>query len=175
VVAVAGQFLRRTTQAGCDIGQLAIGGNHDNALSVALKIRYGDFDYFIGGDLTGGGNRTHQVEQAIAESVGNVDVLKVNHHGSATSSSDVFLNYLRPEVAVISVGNGGVNRHYGLPRQDVLDRIAALSNHPVIFLTQRGEGGSISNQYVEDRDGVSHATRRGYSVNGIVFPVDEAG
>lgn len=88
--------------------------NDENDASVALKIRYGGFDYFIGGDLTGGGRsgtrRTKDVESLVAPVVGDVDVLKVSHHGSLTSSNETVLTALRPEVAVISVGDGGSNR-----------------------------------------------------------------
>jgi len=51
----------------------------------------------------------------------HADVLKVGHHGSATSSSDAFLDAVRPRVALVSVG---ARNRYGHPNADVLARLA---------------------------------------------------
>lgn len=49
-----------------------------------------------------------------------IDVLKVGHHGSKTSSSDEFLNVISPTYAVISVGE---DNKYGHPNQSILQRL----------------------------------------------------
>ena len=51
-------------------------------------------------------------------------VLKVGHHGSKTSSSDMFINMVKPYVSVLSVGE---NNRYGLPNDFVLDRLCKIS------------------------------------------------
>ncbi|MEC0243082.1 ComEC/Rec2 family competence protein [Paenibacillus dokdonensis] len=53
---------------------------------------------------------------------GSVDVIKIAHHGSKSSSSEDWLHYWRPRAAVISAG---VNNLYGHPHADVVERIAA--------------------------------------------------
>ena len=50
----------------------------------------------------------------------NIDVLKVGHHGSKTSSSKKFINKINPEYSVISVGK---NNRYGNPNKEVLDNL----------------------------------------------------
>ena len=49
----------------------------------------------------------------------NVDILKVGHHGSKTSSTNEFVRNIRPKYALISVGR---NNHYGHPATEVIER-----------------------------------------------------
>ena len=48
----------------------------------------------------------------------DIDVLKVGHHGSYTSTTDEYVKAIRPEYAIIQVGEGNTYRH---PRQETLD------------------------------------------------------
>ena len=50
----------------------------------------------------------------------NIDVLKVGHHGSRTSSSKDFINDINPKYSIISVGK---NNRYGHPNKEVLDNL----------------------------------------------------
>ena len=50
----------------------------------------------------------------------NIDILKVGHHGSKTSSSEVFIKNTKPKYSVISVGK---NNRYGHPNKEVLDNL----------------------------------------------------
>ena len=47
-------------------------------------------------------------------------VLKVSHHGSKTSTSNEFLNYVTPEISFISAG---INNSFGHPSEEVLRRL----------------------------------------------------
>ncbi len=49
------------------------------------------------------------------------DVLKIGHHGSKTSTSENFLGWVNPDLAVISAGK---NNKYGHPHQEVTERLA---------------------------------------------------
>ena len=50
--------------------------------------------------------------------ISNIDVLKVGHHGSKTSSSEIFINEMNPKYSIISVGK---NNRYGHPNKEVLN------------------------------------------------------
>ena len=50
----------------------------------------------------------------------DIDVLKVGHHGSKTSSSEKFIAEIKPKYSVISVGK---NNRYGHPNKEVLENL----------------------------------------------------
>ena len=50
----------------------------------------------------------------------NIDVLKVGHHGSKTSSGKEFINEINPKYSIISVGK---NNRYGHPNKETLDNL----------------------------------------------------
>ena len=50
----------------------------------------------------------------------DIDVLKIGHHGSKTSSSQEFINKIQPKYSIISVGK---NNRYGHPNKEVLDNL----------------------------------------------------
>ena len=53
-------------------------------------------------------------------SLSNIDILKVGHHGSSTSSNSYFINSINPKYSIISVGK---NNKYGHPERIVLDNL----------------------------------------------------
>ncbi|MEW6734289.1 MAG: lamin tail domain-containing protein [Acidobacteriota bacterium] len=119
-------------------------GNIDeNARSIAIVIRYGTFDYIIASDLTGGGSSggvtKPDVETKLAPYIGDVDVMHVSHHGSRTSTNQTWVNTLKAEQSVISLGDGNT---FGHPTQDVLDRLTNSANMINIWQTQAGSGGN---------------------------------
>lgn len=52
--------------------------------------------------------------------INNVDILKVGHHGSKTSSSNKFIDKINPKYSIISVGK---NNRYGHPNKEALDNL----------------------------------------------------
>jgi competence protein ComEC len=88
-----------------------------NAASVVLWLRYGEFSALLDGDAPS------PVEEEAAAATGPVTVLKVGHHGSATSSSAAFLARAHPALALISVGRGNT---FGHPTPEALARLEAI-------------------------------------------------
>jgi hypothetical protein len=79
----------------------------ENTHSAALRLRYGRFKYYTGGDLPGSpadeGPLARDMESAIAWVTGRVDVAVLNHHGNSDGSNAFFLSVLRPRVAIANV------------------------------------------------------------------------
>ena len=87
-----------------------------NEISNVYRIKYGDISFLITGDLVKEMEGDMLREKIDVRST----VLKVGHHGSATSSSPEFLKAVNADCAVICVGAGN---NIGHPRQEVLDRL----------------------------------------------------
>jgi competence protein ComEC len=97
-----------------------------NEESVVLLVEYGATRLVFTGDAG------VPVERRLAGRVGDVDVLKIGHHGSASATSAAWLDELRPEEAVISVG---ARNRYGHPAPGVLERLASRAVH--VYRTDR--------------------------------------
>ena len=69
----------------------------------------------------GDASTTTKKEILTRYNLSNIDVLKVGHHGSKTSSSKDFINEINPKYSIISVGK---NNRYGHPNKEVLDNLS---------------------------------------------------
>lgn len=97
---------------------LAPNAQYDNInnYSVVLKITYGNRKFLFTGDA-----ETESEKDMIDAGFDlNSDVLKVGHHGSKTSTSQKFLDAVKPKYAVISVGPDQNN----LPKKETLNRLS---------------------------------------------------
>ncbi len=94
-----------------------------NASSIVLLLRYGKTEFLFTGDLP------QNIEEYMVVKYDEKlksEVLKVGHHGSNTSSSQIFLDTVSPEYVVIQAGK---NNRYGHPHKDVLDRIGTTGSY----------------------------------------------
>ncbi len=87
-----------------------------NGHSVVLLLRWGAFSALLTGDAPA------DEEERVERGVGPVDLLKVAHHGSGTSSPVDVVDRLRPAVALVSVGR---HNRYGHPDPRVVARLGA--------------------------------------------------
>ena len=99
----------------------------ENALSVVFLLKYRTFDAYFGGDSNS------YIEPYLVSYAGDVDIYKVSHHGSSTSSTQVLLNTLKPEVSVIPVGDGNP---YGHPHYETISRLVSINSY--IYQTETG-------------------------------------
>ena len=114
--------------------------------SEVVEILHGGVSFVFTGDIG------REVEATIASSFARapIRILKVPHHGSATSSSQPFLDALRPDIAVISAGRGNP---FGHPVPSVLERY-------------RNIGAAI---YRTDKDGAVSVETDGTTVRVTTF------
>jgi competence protein ComEC len=84
--------------------------------SLALLVSYKSTSALLAGDLE------KKMERFVAAESPRADVLKVAHHGSATSTTQELLDAVQPRFAAISVG---WHNSFGHPRLDVLERLQA--------------------------------------------------
>ncbi len=100
----------------------------ENMCSMAIRVSYGKFDYFTGGDMPGvlkeGQPVWNDIESPVAKAVGPVEAAILNHHGNRDSQNAFYLASLRPQVFVIPVWSSD---H---PGHDVLDRMYSQKVYP---------------------------------------------
>jgi competence protein ComEC len=112
--------------------------------SIVLLAKIGGLKWLFTGDLEKEG------EEVLVNSYKQVaiDVLKVGHHGSKSSTSEKLLEHFAPKAAVISAGE---NNRFGHPHEEVVNRLA--ENNIKIFRTDqqgavtysfRGDQGTFS-------------------------------
>lgn len=93
---------------------------NENNLSLVALLTYYNNSVLFTGDIEA------EVEPLVADILDeNIDILKVPHHGSSTSSTDYFLNKLKPSVAVFSVGRNNLYNH---PSTEVVSRYENINS-----------------------------------------------
>lgn len=142
-------------------------GIDENTLSVVFILRFRNFDMYFGGDSD------LAIEPYLASYAGDVDIYKVSHHGSNTSSSQELLDYLQPEVSIIPVGSGN---QYGHPHFEAISRLINMNSY--IYQTETGSApppigkGEVANgDFKIVTDGFSY-TISGASLIEIKRPTD---
>ncbi len=104
-----------------------------NQSSIVLYMQYKQFDVLFTGDMD------EEIEQRIGRKLpARIAVLKVAHHGSATASSEAFLQQVSFQTALVSVGE---RNRYGHPAQAVMERLSRCCER--IYLTKDAGGITI--------------------------------
>lgn len=113
----------------------------ENDYSITLWVNWDKFDFVAGGDTDGEyatssyGYVYNDVETNVAARIDQeVEVIWVNHHGSAHSSNQTYVDTLNPMAAIYSAGSTNT---YGHPDQTTLDKF--YLNGTAQYLTQIGD------------------------------------
>ena len=90
------------------------GNENDNSSVIYTELNIYKFLFMVDAGV--------EVEQELIEkyNLKDIDVLKVGHHGSKTSSSKNFIDVINPKYSIISVGK---NNRYGHPNDSVLENL----------------------------------------------------
>ena len=116
-----------------------------NGHSEVLLAEYGDFSMLLMGDL---GTEGEAEIAEVWDEKKKVQILKAGHHGSSTSSSELFLDTVRPQIAVLSYGK---DNSYGHPHPEVIERleergIASWATEEQGMITVRTDGKELEIQ-----------------------------
>lgn len=111
-----------------------------NLSSITLRLQYGNNSFLFMGDSEEENEKTITWPKT--------DVLKVGHHGSNTSSSEEFLNEVKPSISIIMAGEGN---SYGLPKEEIVERLENVG----------------SKVYRTDKNGTIEVTSDGNNINVI--------
>lgn len=96
-----------------------------NNKSGIIKIVYGKSSIIFTGDIESVGEKYYA---NYYKDFLRADILKVPHHGSKTSSTDEFINFINPEYSIISVGKYNKYHH---PSMSVLNRLKDYNSIPL--------------------------------------------
>lgn len=109
-----------------------VSGWEANDGSIVAKLIYGEKSFLFMGDAT---LYTENIIRWNEEKKTlDIDVLKLGHHGSDTSTTEFWLNLTSPEFAIISAGE---NNKYGHPDEEVLNNLKKLN---ISYLETSKEG-----------------------------------
>lgn len=91
-------------------------GREVNNSSLVLKVMYGQTGFLFTGDLESNAENDLLGYASLLKS----DVLKVGHHGSKTSTSPAFLQWIQPQIGIVSVGRFNKFKHPSKQKMELL-------------------------------------------------------
>jgi len=125
-----------------DTGYLTSNNTNDSSIVFVLNA----FDTRI---LFTGDSEQEQ-EANYASLVGDVDILKVGHHGSKNGTSTTLLEYVKPEIAIINNGDYLGNKYHH-PTYETLARLYDYNYNIQVYAVTGGNGSD--SDYMLDRNG----------------------
>ncbi len=137
--------------------------SHENNYSVCFQIEQGDNKFLFTGDLEEDG------EEYLVEynSLSKVKLFKAGHHGSPTSSNDVLLNVIQPEIVVATCVAGSVEYTDNLlntfPSQEVINSVAKWTEKFYVTTV-----GSIAENGTKEDGSIDYKDTGFESLNGNI-------
>ncbi|MCI8486787.1 MAG: MBL fold metallo-hydrolase [Clostridia bacterium] len=102
--------------ANCEVMSTGEDSSNLNSTSIVIRMQYNNKSYLFMGDAEKINESTREWPET--------DIIKVGHHGSSTSSSQRFLNQVKPKIAIIQLGKGN---KYGHPHDEVIKRLEKMN------------------------------------------------
>lgn len=128
-------YIFKLGKASCEV--MLVGSNTENLnlTSIVIETTKGNNNFLFMGDA--------EIENEELRAWNDIDILKVAHHGSSTSTSKDFIEQTKPEIALISVGE---NNDYGHPHKEIRDLLEEKNIktyrtdlNGTIYITSNGE------------------------------------
>lgn len=121
----------------CD-ASLAEKEDNLNLSSIVLRAVFYKQSYLFMGDA--------ETKNELSRNWLQTNVLKVGHHGSDTSSSQEFLNQIKPQIAIIQVGK---DNSYGHPKKETLNKLEKMKT--LIYRTDENKNILIESDGINNR------------------------
>jgi hypothetical protein len=122
----------------------------ENMCSIALRLSYGKFDYFTGGDLTSdteeSGESWRDIETAAAKAAGLVEVAVADHHAYLDAVGPNFVRELRPQAFIIPAWY--VSHPAALPLRRMLSHKLYAGDRDVFATCVMEENRVFNNQFI---------------------------
>ena len=112
----------------------------NNARSIVCILNAYGVKTLFTGDAD---NKSSELEKAYMNNVGNVDILKIVHHGSKEGTSSEFLEAIDPETVIVCNGNYFGNKH-GHPTYEALNRVYTYDENIKMYAIVGGESDNCS-------------------------------
>ena len=123
--------------------------DNTNNNSIVLSLSYGNADFLFMGDAETEAEAEMLVQSVVA--LPDVDILKVGNHCSRTSSSRVFLNVTKPEIAIYMAGEDNMYGHpHGetlLALQEIGAKVYGTDEHGTIVVFTDGVDYTLAHKY----------------------------
>jgi hypothetical protein len=139
----------------------------ENNFSCVIRLSYGLFDYFTGGDIQHKGradNPIHDIETPISKVVDKTEVVKLGHHGTSSTCGESLMEALCPDVALAT------NWRDVQPNPISLKRVLAVNPDVKLIMTNSTEH-NLKMLRDEEIDPDSFLSREGH----VVFRVEPSG
>ncbi len=118
-------------------------GEGENASSIGIKVIKGAKSAFLAADIT----KSCGLEPLLGDKIGDIDLLKIGHHGYFGSSSTEFLDNINPEIAIVTNHLGKIypNVKWNLIMHSKLPIYATYDNNGIIATFDDSDGIILTN------------------------------
>lgn len=183
--ALRNTFEARVTSEGCTVEHvydLATSSDPTIAVATGIDLRFYDTTYLttananyssivfvleaLGTRILFNGDAEQNQEAVYGPLVGDVDLFKMGHHGTANGTTTALLEAITPEVAVVTNGDF-LGNEYGHPTYVAMSRIYQYSNLVPIYAVTGGNGNDSETPISWQRNGTITVTvsASGYSIS----------